>query len=151
MPLGPVDFLLARFEHGQFHGQMASALADLVDKGLIHIIDLVFVRKEDDGNVTAFELDDLGELGSAYESVDGEAGGLLSEEDLQEAAAELQPGTAAALLVWENLWAKDFAEAMRSAGGEVLALERIPADAIQASYAGLDTPTSVSTTGDQPA
>ena len=152
MPLGPVDFLLARFEQGQFHGQMASALADLVDKGLIHIIDLVFVRKEDDGSITAFELDDLGELGAAYDSVEGEAGGLLSEEDLAEAAAELEPGTAAALLVWENLWAKDFADAMRSAGGEVLAYERIPAGEIEAAYADLDdTESTESATGDQPA
>jgi len=149
MPLGPVDFLLARFEHGQFHGQMASALADLVDKGLVHIIDLVFVRKEDDGTITAFELDDLGELGSAYDSVEGEAGGLLSEEDLQQAAAELEPGTAAGLLVWENLWAKDFADALRSAGGEVLAIERIPAAEIEAAYADLDTLTPT-TAGDQP-
>ncbi len=149
MPLGPVDFLLARFDHGQFHGQMASALADLVDKGLIHIMDLVFVRKEDDGSITAFELDDLGELGSAYESVEGEAGGLLSDEDLQEAAEELEPGTAAALLVWENLWAKNFADAMRSAGGEVLAYERIPAGEIEAAYADLETPEPVA--GDQPA
>jgi hypothetical protein len=138
MPLGPVDFLLARFEHGQFHGQMAEALADLVDKGIIHIIDLVFLRKEDDGTITTFEIDDLGELGSAYDDLDGEAGGLLSEEDLLAAAEDLEPGTAAGLLVWENVWAQGFVEALRSAGGEVIAYDRIPAADIEDAFAGLD-------------
>jgi len=133
-----VDFLLARFEHGQFHGQMADALADLVDKGIIHIIDLVFVRKEDDGTITTFELDDLGELASAYNNVDGEAGGLLSQEDLQAAAEDLEPGTAAGLLVWENVWAQGFVEALRSAGGEVVAYDRIPAADIEQAYADLE-------------
>jgi len=138
MPLGPVDFMFASFEGGEFHGQMAKALADLVEKGLIHIIDLVFIRKEEDGTLTTLEIDELGDLALAYGELEGEYGGLVSDEDLAEAAAELEPGTAAALLVWENVWAKDFADAMRSAGGQVLVLERIPAEAVEASYSELD-------------
>jgi len=137
MPLGPVDFMFATFEGGEFHGQMAKALADLVEKGLIHVIDLVFIRKEEDGALTVLEIDELGDLALAYGDLDGEYGGLVSAGDLVEAAAELEPGTAAALLVWENVWAKDLADAMRSAGGQVLALERIPAEAVEASFAEL--------------
>ena len=138
MEIGPVDYLLATFVDGKFRGEMAVALADLVDKGLIHIIDLVFISKDADGSIIAQEIDALdGELSGTFATVDGEYGGLLSEADLALAAEDLPPGTAAGLLVWENVWAKDFATALRNAGGEVLAYDRIPAADIEQAFAGL--------------
>src|ERR1700712_1069605 len=138
MEIGPVDYLLATFVDGKFRGEMAVALADLGDKGLIHIIDLVFISKDADGSIIAQEIDALdGELSGTFATVDGEYGGLLSEADLALAAEDLPPCTAAGLLVWENVWAKDFATALRNAGGEVLAYDRIPAADIEQAFAGL--------------
>jgi hypothetical protein len=138
MPHAPVDVLVAEFKGGEFHGQMASALTDLVERNLIHIIDLVFVRKDEEGTVTLVELDDLGDLGSVYGSLEGEYGGLLSDSDIAAATADLEPGTAAGLLVWENVWAADFVAALRSAGGQVVAYERIASDAVEDAFAGID-------------
>ena len=138
MPHAPVDVLVAEFKGGEFHGQMASALTDLVERNLIHIIDLVFVRKDEEGTVTLVELDDLGDLGSVYGSLEGEYGGLLSDSDIAAATADLEPGTAAGLLVWENVWAADFVAALRSAGGRVVAYERIASDAVEDAFAGID-------------
>jgi hypothetical protein len=139
MEIGPVEYILATFVDGKFRGEMAAALADLVDKGLIHIIDLVFISKDEDGSIIAQEIDALdGELDGSYATVQGEYGGLLSEADLALAAADLPPGTAAGLLVWENIWAKDFATALRNAGGEVVAYARIPAEDVELAFTGLD-------------
>ncbi len=138
MEIGPVDYLLATFVDGKFRGEMAAALANLVDKGIIHIIDLVFISKAEDGSIIAQEIDALdGDLDGSYAKLDGEYGGLLSEADLALAAQDLPPGSAAGLLVWENVWAKDFATALRNAGGEVLAYDRIPADDIELAFADL--------------
>ena len=138
MPHAPVDVLVAEFKGGEFHGQVARALTDLVERGLIHIIDLVFVRKDDEGNVTMLELDDLGDAAVAYAPVDGEYGGLLSDSDIAAATADLEPGTAAGLLVWENLWAAEFVAALREAGGQVVAYERIPADVVDEAFTDID-------------
>ena len=138
MAHAPVDVLVAEFKDGEFHGQMARALTDLVERGVIHIIDLVFVRKDEDGNVAMIELDDLGDFSAAYAPLDGEYGGLLSDSDLAAATADLEPGTAAGLLVWENVWAADFVAALRSAGGQVVAYDRIPADVVDEAFAGID-------------
>jgi hypothetical protein len=138
MEIGPVSYLLATFVDGKFRGEMAGALANLVDRGLIHIIDLVFISKAEDGSIIASEIDDL-EDGSGYATIEGEYGGLLSESDLTEAAADLPPGTAAGLLVWENVWAREFTTALRSAGGEVLAFAQIPAEDVDLAFADLGT------------
>ncbi len=140
MEIGPVSYLLATFVDGKFRGEMAGALTDLVERGLIHIIDLVFISKAEDGSIIASEIDDLDdEQGGGYSTIEGEYGGLLSESDLAEAAADLMPGTAAGLLVWENVWARDFASALRNAGGEVLAFAQIPPEDVDLAFTGLGT------------
>ncbi len=137
MATGPVNVMIVGFANGDFHGQMATALADLIDRGLVRVIDLVFVSKDADGDVVAVELDALGNTADEYAALDGEIGGLLSDEDLAQAGADLAPGTAALLLVWENLWARDFQAALTSAGGTVLAFHQIPADDVDAAFAAL--------------
>lgn len=130
---GPVEYLLLKFTQPQFEGKVAAALSDLVDKGIVHVIDLVVVVKGQDGSVTVLEIDspEIRELAD----VEGEAGGLLSDEDLASAADQLEPGDAAALLVWEQVWAAQFAQAMREAGGELVANDYIPEEIVDAALA----------------
>jgi hypothetical protein len=132
--MGPIDYLLVEWPGRQPSGQVAPHLVDLVDRGLIRILDLAFMAKAEDGSVAALEIADLGdevEL-SVFE---GASSGLLSEEDLEEAADALEPGTSAGLLVFENRWAAPFATAVRKSGGQLVASGRIP---IQAVVAALD-------------
>jgi Family of unknown function (DUF6325) len=132
--LAPVDYLIVAFPGNEFKGEIAPALADLVEKGTIRIIDLAFVAKDADGNVGAFELTDIDpEVRKGFENMGVEVNGLFNEEDLQAAGEELDPNSSAALLVWENLWAKDVAEAMRNAGGVLLDFERLPHEVVQAA------------------
>jgi Family of unknown function (DUF6325) len=132
--LAPVDYLIVAFPGNQFKGEIAPALADLVEKGTIRIIDLAFVAKDADGNIGAFELTDIDpEVRQGFENMGVEVNGLFNEEDLQAAGEELEPNSSAALLVWENLWAKDVAQAIRDAGGELLDFERLPHEVVQAA------------------
>ena len=132
--LAPVDYMIVAFPGNEFKGEIAPALADLVEKGTIRIIDLAFVAKDADGNVGAFELTDIDpEVRKGFENMGVEVNGLFNEEDLQAAGEELDPNSSAALLVWENLWAKDVAEAMRNAGGVLLDFERLPHEVVQAA------------------
>ncbi|WP_134322126.1 DUF6325 family protein [Cumulibacter soli] len=139
MQRGPIDFLVAEFRDGEFHGAIANALASLVERDLVRIIDLVFVSKDADGVVDAFEIDSLSSpAASLYDSIDGEFGGLLSEEDLAVAGAELQPGTAAGVIVYEQLWARELLTALEEAGGAIVAHGRVPEDEVQQAYADLE-------------
>jgi hypothetical protein len=132
--LAPVDYMIVAFPGNQFKGEIAPALADLVEKGTIRIIDLAFVAKDADGNIGAFELTDIDpEVRQGFENMGVEVNGLFNEEDLQAAGEELEPNSSAALLVWENLWAKDVAQAIRDAGGELLDFERLPHEVVQAA------------------
>jgi hypothetical protein len=127
---GPVDCVLIRFPGNKFRGEIAPALADLVNDGTIHIIDLVFILKDENGDVTAAELTDLGEDAATFDDIDGDVGELLSEEDIMDAAEDLEANTSALLIVFENSWAARLATAMRNADGEVVAFERIPHDIV---------------------
>ena len=132
--LAPVDYMIVAFPGNQFKGEIAPALADLVEKGTIRIIDLAFVAKDADGNIGAFELTDIDpEVRKGFENMGVEVNGLFNEDDLQAAGEELDPNSSAALLVWENLWAKDVAQAIRDAGGELLDFERLPHEVVQAA------------------
>jgi hypothetical protein len=105
-----------------------------VEKGTIRIIDLAFVAKDADGNIGAFELTDIDpDVRKGFENMGVEVNGLFNEEDLQAAGEELDPNSSAALLVWENLWARDVAQAIRNAGGELLDFERLPHEVVQAA------------------
>jgi uncharacterized membrane protein len=132
--IGPVDYLIVAFPGNEFRGEIAPALADLVEAGTIRIIDLAFVGKDAEGNVVALELTDIDpEVREGFEKAGVEVNGLFNEDDLAAAGEELEPNSSAALLVWENVWAQNVAQAMRDAGGEVLDFDRIPHEVVQAA------------------
>jgi uncharacterized membrane protein len=132
--IGPVDYAIIAFPGNKFTGEIAPAIADLVENGTIRIIDIAFVGKDEDGNTAAFELTELDpEVQASLESVGIEVQGLLNDEDLQTTAEELDPNSSAALLVWENVWARKVTQAMRDAGGILVAFERLPHDVVQAA------------------
>ncbi|HEU4947635.1 MAG TPA: DUF6325 family protein [Kribbella sp.] len=132
--LGPVDWIVVEFPGSRFKGEIAPALDELVDRGIVRVLDLLLIRKGDDGSLDFFELSDLDEteLGSlrAFETA---LANLLSEEDVEAVAAAVEPGSTAALLVWENSWAAPFASAVRRAGGQLAASGRIPVQALLAA------------------
>lgn len=134
MPIGPVEYILIAFPGNKFSGRIAPALHELVASDVIHIIDLLFVKKDAAGNLLVIELDALDADESApFDTLDGEVSDLLSRADIELAAAELPPNSAAGLLVWENVWARRFAEAVRAADGQVIANERIPHELVEAA------------------
>jgi Family of unknown function (DUF6325) len=131
---GPVDYLIVAFPGNEFRGDIAPALADLVESETIRIIDLAFVGKDAEGNVIAFELTDIDpEVREGFEKAGIEINGLFNEDDLEAAGEELEPDSSAALIVWENVWARHVAQTIRDAGGEVLDFERVPHDVVQAA------------------
>ena len=135
--LGPVEYLSVQFSSEESFGAAAAELAELVDRGVIHVIDLVFLHKDADGTLTVTELDELDQLSRAFESVSGEYGGLISDDDLAAAAQLLAPDTGEALIVWENLWAKPLLAALGGAGGTIVEDLHIPAAAADAAYDSL--------------
>jgi hypothetical protein len=133
--LGPVDYLIVAFPGNKFRGEIAPALAELVDAGTIRIMDVAFVGKDADGEVAAFELTELDpDVREGLERMGIEVTGLFNEEDLMAAAEELDRDSSAALLVWENLWAAKVAQAMRDAGGVLFDFGRIPHEVVQAAH-----------------
>jgi Family of unknown function (DUF6325) len=131
---GPIDYLVVEFPPGSVTGEGMPLLLDLVDRGLIRILDLVFLRKGADGSVTRVEIADLDGDGDLDLTVfHGAASGLLDEDDLGEAGAVLEPGTTAAVLVYENVWAAPLASALRRGGAQLVAGGRIPVDVVMAS------------------
>jgi uncharacterized membrane protein len=130
--IGPVDYAIIAFPGSQFTGEIIPAIGDLVDAGTVRVIDAVFVTKTADGDIGAFELSDLDPtIQDAFANVGVEINGLFNEEDLVAAAEELDPGSSAVLLVWENVWARKVAEAVRSANGELLDFGRVPHEIVQ--------------------
>jgi uncharacterized protein DUF6325 len=132
--IGPVDYLIVAFPGNRFRGEIAPALARLVEAGTIRIIDLAFVGKNEDGEMAAFELSDIDpDIREAFEKMGVEVTGLFNEDDLMAAAEELDPDSSAALLLWENVWAKETAQAIRDAGGVIFDFARIPHEIVQAA------------------
>jgi hypothetical protein len=132
--IGPVEYLIVAFPGHRFRGEIAPALADLVDAGTIRLMDVAFVGKDADGQVAAFELTELDpDVQEGLKRLGIEASGLFNEDDLMAAAEELEPDSSAALLVWEDVWARDVAQAMRDAGGELFDFGRLPHDVVQAA------------------
>lgn len=129
--MGPIDYIVVEFPGNRMRGEAFPLLVDLVDRGLIRILDLRFLRKEADGSVVALALSDLDRDGTFDLMVfEGASAGLLDDEDLVEAAEAVEPGSSAAVLVFENVWAAPFARAVRRAGGQLVASGRIPVQAI---------------------
>jgi len=134
--MGPIDYVVIEFPGNKMTGEGLPILVDLVDRGVIRLIDLVFFTKADDGSVAMLEIADFdgdGELDMAI--FEGASSGILGGDDISEAAAAVEAGSSAALLVYENRWAAPFAAAVRRGGGQLVAFGRIP---IQALVAALD-------------
>ena len=132
--IGPVDYAVVAFPGNQFQGDIGPALAELVDAGTIRIIDIAFVGKNLDGEAVSMELIELDpDVQAGLEAAGVEVGGLFNEDDLRDAAEGLPSNSSAALLVWENVWARKVAQAMRDAGGELVAFERLPHEVVQAA------------------
>jgi uncharacterized membrane protein len=131
--IGPVDYAILVFPGNNFRGEIAPAIADLVEDGTIRIIDIAFVAKDADGSTAAMEMTELdADVQAGLDKIAGaEVVGLFNDEDLMNAAEALEPNSSAALLVWENVWARNVAQTIRDAGGELVAFERIPHDVVQ--------------------
>jgi hypothetical protein len=131
---GPIDYLVVEFPDNRMTGEGFPILVDLVDSGIIRILDLVFVTRDADGSITAVEISDLDGDGQLDLSVfEGASSGLLGEAELNEAAAAIEPGSSAGILVYENVWAAPFAAALRRGGAQLVASGRIPVQALLAS------------------
>jgi Family of unknown function (DUF6325) len=142
--MGPVDYLVVEFPGNRMTGEGLPLLVDLVDRGLIRVLDLVFVKKEEDGAVTAIQIADLDGDGQLDLAVfEGASSGLLGDDDLADAGGVLEPGSSAGILVYENIWAAPFAAALRRGGGQLVASGRIP---IQALLDAVDSAESVEST-----
>jgi hypothetical protein len=137
--MGPIDYLVVAFPTDQMNGEAFPLLIDLVDRGTIRILDLAFLRKEEDGTVTTLTQVDLERMKVLEAALfDGASSGLLGPDDIADAASALEPGTAAGVLVYENVWATPFASALRRAGGQLVASGHIPVQALVSALDALE-------------
>jgi hypothetical protein len=131
--MGPIDYAVFEWPARQPSGEVAPLLVDLVDRGIIRILDIAFLVKGEDGSVATIEIGALNGGAGGFAEFEGASSGLLGADDLEEAAQVLEPGTSAAVLLWENRWAAPVAVALRRSGGQLVATGRIPVQAILAS------------------
>jgi hypothetical protein len=136
MTTGPVEYIIVGFPGNRFNGKIAPQLIALVESGTIRILDLIFIGKDADGAVTSLEIDQL-DASIGFGGLDADVGGLISPDDIEFAARSLEPNSSAALLIWEDVWATPFADAVRQSGGVLLEGARIPAELITPALAGL--------------
>lgn len=143
--LGPVDYLIVEFPvgHQDFRGAIADELVRLHDSGTIRVMDLVILAKADDGSIDGLELSDLPEL-DELARLEEQLAETLAEEDIIRLAETMRPGSVAAVLVYENLWAAPFGSAVRHAGGQLIASGRIP---VQAIIAAVETDAALAAQG----
>jgi hypothetical protein len=132
--MGPIDYVVLEWPGRQPNGEVAPLILDLVDRGIIRLIDVALMVKDEEGHVAALDLASLPE----FSDFEGASTGLIDQEDLDEAATALEPGTSAAVLVWENRWAAPVAVAVRRSGGQLVASGRIPIQAILAALDALE-------------
>jgi len=137
---GPVDFILLEFDDAErLDGSAAAALLDLVERGIVTILDLLVIAKDADGTFSGIEIEDLSaDQVGGITAFAGARSGLLGHDDLSDAAEALAPGTVGALIIYENAWARPFVAAVRHAGGELVASARIPADTVNEALELLD-------------
>ena len=131
--IGPIDYIVVEWPGKQPTGEALPHLVDLVDRGLIRILDMMVVAKAEDGSVAMLEIADIGGEVAEFAVFEGASSGLLGDDDVAEAGNVLEPGTTAAVLVYENSWAAPFAAAVRRSGGELVASGRIPAETVLAA------------------
>jgi len=132
MTVGPVSYTVVAFPGNKFNGNVAPEVEKLVRSGLVRVLDLVFVLKDENGDSVTLEFDQLEDL-LPFGELEGEVGGLINEEDLSHVADELPPGNAALAIVWEDLWAKPLVAAVQDSGGVVVDTARIPAQLVEAA------------------
>lgn len=132
--MGPIDYIVVEFPGNKMTGEGMPLLVDLVDRGIIRVLDLVFVMKDLDGSMRGIALSDLDDDGKLDLAVfEGASSGLLGADEIQDAGTVLEPGSSAGILVYENVWAGPFASALRRGGGQLVASGRIPVQAILAA------------------
>ena len=136
MTIGPVEYIIVGFPGNKFTGEIAPELIALVESGTVRVLDLIFIGKDADGSVVSFEIDELDAL-AGFGGLDADIGGLISPEDIEYAAGALEPNSSAALLIWEDVWAAPFTEAVRRANGVLLEGARIPHELIAPALADL--------------
>lgn len=140
LEVGPIDYLALEFPTAQLRGEGFAILVDLVDRGIIRVLDARAARRDEDGSFTAIALSDLDGDGTLDLAIfEGVESGLLDDDDLTQAVELIAPGSGVALLVYENTWAAPFVSAMRRVGAEVIAGGRIPADTVVAALDALET------------
>jgi hypothetical protein len=142
---GPIDYLVMEFKGWRAPGEGARQLLDLVDRGIIRILDLAFIRKEEDGAVVRLY---AAELSPELRVFDGAASGLLDQDDIDTVGTMIAPGSAAGMLVYENRWAAPLAVALRRGGGQLLASGRIHVQALLARLDALETGADMGRTED---
>lgn len=132
--LGPVDYLVVEFPAGEqrFTGEMADELLRLADTGIVRILDLLVIAKDEDGEIAAYEIDEVSDRDDVR-ALGADVAEILAADDVLDLAHAMVPGTVAGVIVWENTWAAPFATAARRAGGQLVASGRIPLPAIAAS------------------
>jgi uncharacterized membrane protein len=133
---GPVEVAVISFEGNRFNGEIAPALAALVEQGIVRIVDLVFVARDGSGQVRTFELDDAeADVADVMSPLADEVSGLLSEDDIREIGERLQPNSSAAMVVFEHAWLRRLREAILNANGRLVAQERIPMEIVERALA----------------
>jgi len=133
MTMGPVSYTVIAFPGNKFNGNIVPEIGKLVANDVVRILDLVFVMKDEKGETVSLEFDQMDEL-AAFGDIEGEVGGLVNTEDLDYVAANLPTGNSALIILWEDLWAKPLAEALRGSGGVLIDSARIPADLMEAAF-----------------
>jgi hypothetical protein len=146
MAIGPIELLVVKFPGNQFKGEIAPALQELIDNGIIHVIDLIFAIKDETGNLAVLELNDLGdERLAVFQPKPSELSGSLTEDDARSLAGGLENNSSAAIMLFENVWATRFADALRNADGQLILNERVPRAVIDELIAELATASTEST------
>jgi len=136
----PVELAVLEFPGSQFNGEIVPALAQLVDDGIVTILDLLIITKDVDGSITSLELNDLDEESvGVFDDLDGEVNGLLSEDDIVAAGEALSLGSTALVIVWEDTWARRLVEATRGSGGRLVAHDRLDVETVAAALAASTT------------
>jgi hypothetical protein len=138
--MGPIDYVVLEWPGRQPAGEAAPLIADLHDRGIIRVLDVVLLAKDDDGKVSTLEIGAVNGDDGGFAVFEGASSGLLGEDDIEEAGSALAPGTSAAVLVWENRWAAPVAVALRRNGGQLVASGRIPVQAILAALDAIEEP-----------
>ena len=135
----PIELVVIEFPGSQFNGEILPSIAQLIDDGIVTLLDALLVTKDDDGTVVSLEISDLGEDEQAsFDQLDGESGGLLSDSDVEAVGESLSPGSSALLLVWEDTWAGRVIDAVVGSGGRLVAHDRLDAETVRAALAEAD-------------